>query len=178
MTTTRCDHVFPVPGLADYDNGDRRRCGECDRVIPEPGTLSRARLDRAFAAAGWHRVGGRDVYEKVIQRDHYRERHMVQVYRHPSGRVTGATFFDGDGIAYPFDGRGVVSQLHDFLAGVGFEVITYNGAVPTFGVRYGRSSIHVRPTQRSARDLARRHSAAGEYVEIRRRDPREVSTPA
>ncbi|QAU07323.1 hypothetical protein SEA_NOSILAM_82 [Gordonia phage NosilaM] len=143
-----------------------------------PGALSRARLDRAFAAADWHRVGTPsvvDVYERVIQRDYGRDRWLVQVYRHPNGRVTGATFFDGDGIAYPFDGRGVVSQLLDFLAGVRFDVITYNGAVPTFGVRYGRSSLHVRPTRRSARDLARRHSAAGESVEIRRRDPRDTA---
>ncbi|ATN89616.1 hypothetical protein KNT75_gp86 [Gordonia phage Kabluna] len=47
-----------------------------------PGALSRARLDRAFAAADWHRVGTPsvvDVYERVIQRDHYRDRWLVQI---------------------------------------------------------------------------------------------------
>ncbi|AVE00736.1 hypothetical protein KNU14_gp84 [Gordonia phage Buggaboo] len=145
-----------------------------------PGALSRARLDKAFLAAGWYfhtgTATGRSVDVYVKNRTDGRPAHrdwLVQIYRHPSGRVTGATLFDDDGRAYPFDSRRVVGQLFDFLAGVRFDVITYNGAVPTFGVRYGRSSLHVRPTRRSARDLARRRSAAGESVEIRRWDPRD-----
>ncbi|AXH50362.1 hypothetical protein SEA_EMIANNA_84 [Gordonia phage Emianna] len=125
-----------------------------------PGERSRARLDGIFAANGWRsaasdKSGHPDVY--VRDTTHGGPRAMVQVYRDPArGRVTGATLFDDDGRAYPFPSHGTLRAVSAYLLGYRWKVTTYNGAVPTFGVRYGPSGSIVFPTEPAARRYFKR----------------------
>ncbi|AKJ72415.1 hypothetical protein AU099_gp72 [Gordonia phage GTE8] len=125
-----------------------------------PGERSRARVDAMFLDAGWRsaasdKPGHPDVYARDTRNGGPRA--MVQIYRDPArGRVTGATLFDDDGRAYPFPSHGTLRAVSAYLLGYRWEVTTYNGAVPTFGTRYGPSGTIVFPTERAAREHFKR----------------------
>lgn len=138
-----------------------------------PGAVSRARLERAFDAAGWHPSHGPDGPETYTHdgRDGAPWRSIVQIYRDRRGRVTGATLLDDDGRAYPFGSRGVVGALHDYLAGVRYDVTTYNGAHPRgFGRPFGPASVMRFPTRPAAiaywRRVNRERSARLDRVDV------------
>lgn len=126
-----------------------------------PGAVSRERLARAFDAAGWYPTGTGDRWSavEVYSRDSRADgvRGICQIYRDRRGRVTGATLFDDDGRAYPFGSRAVVGALRDYLAGVRYDVTTYNGAHPAgFGRPFGPSSVMRFPTKPAALAYRRR----------------------
>ena len=113
-------------------------------------------LDTAFIAAGWTQIGN-DVWERKLETPlPYGVVQRVQVYR-VNGRVRGASLFVGDGQVFPFDSRRTVTAIKEFLAGVRYEVVTYNGRYPTgMGKPFGPLSITVMPTQQSANKLFRK----------------------
>jgi len=112
-------------------------------------------LDTAFIAAGWTQIGN-DVWERKLETPlPYGVVQRVQVYR-VNGRVRGASLFVGDGQVFPFDSRRPVAAVKEFLAGVRYEVVTYNGQHPTVGVPFGPSSVTVMPTRQSADKLFRK----------------------
>ena len=145
-----------------------------------PGAVSRERLARAFDAAGWHPsyaatdgAGRPRPHPETYTRDTRDGAPcgIVQIYRDRRGRVSGATLFDGDGRAYPFGSRGVVGALRDYLAGVRYDVTTYNGAHPDgFGRPFGPASVMRFPTRPAAiayrRRVNRERSARLDKVDV------------
>ncbi|QGH79324.1 hypothetical protein KNU78_gp81 [Gordonia phage Sukkupi] len=137
-----------------------------------------ARLAQRLTAAGYRRADAAawsadgEVWETVASsRYGYAITTRVEISRDRRGRVTRAAYIDGDGRRYPFGPRRVVGELLDYLAGVRFDVATWNGAYPTFGVAYGPASVTTVATRRHARALRETRAANGDQVTLRRVDP-------
>lgn len=113
-------------------------------------------LDQAFIAAGWTQIGN-DVWEHKLETPlPYGVVQRVQIYR-VAGRVRGANLYVGDDQVFPFDSRRTVTAIKEFLAGVRYEVVTYNGRYPNGpGMPFGPSSVTVMPTRQSANKLFRK----------------------
>ncbi|QAU06406.1 hypothetical protein SEA_WHOSEMANZ_81 [Gordonia phage WhoseManz] len=139
-----------------------------------------ARLAQRLTAAGYRRADAAvwsadgEVWETVLRHSEYDGHAImaaVEISRDQRGRVTRAAYLDDDGRRYPFGPRRVVGELLDYLAGVRFDVTTWNSAYPTFGAPYGPASVTRVATRRHARALREARAANGDQVTLRRVDP-------